>query len=570
MTRPLPVRIAALLFLVPVGSAGAQNTPRVPADSAFDRLVAEHVRARAAASPEWATSVGLHERDDQLTDRSAGARLRDSVRIAGERALLRRLDTARLDARRRIDWRLLDASLAGMLHDAGLRDWERRPGGYVPFNAIYDLAVGSHPDGPTRMRALVARLEGWPAAMATGRRQVSAARTPPLWVQLDLRSARGIERWLEGELPGIVARAEGDTLRFRAAQRRALHALRAYTAWMADTLAPSARGDWRFGHAAYDRRLREAKLLDTSADSLVALGWRVFHDTERELAALARTIDARRSWRQIADSSKTLHPARDSVFATYTAEARRARDFIVEQRLFALPAGERLEMVLTPPHLRATYAYGGYDAPAPFEPEQVGRFFVTPVEPDASPEEVESKLRGHNHGWITIVAVHEGYPGHHLQYARAAQQPNVVRKIYGSEVFGEGWGLYSEELMYRAGFFPTPLARLTQLRMRLWRAARVIIDPSIHTGQMSYDQAVAFFVDSVGLEKADAEAEVSRYTTWATQAPSYILGMLALEALRDDVRRREGAAFDPARFHDRLLGEGSLPPVLMNSAMGAR
>ena len=564
--------LAALGLTALVAPAGAQSRAAAPArpapvDAAFDSLVQRHVLDRARANPEWATAVGIHTLDDRLTDRSAAARRGDSLRTARERLQLRALDTTRLGERRRIDWLLLDASLAGALQDAGSREWERRPGSYVPFNAVYDLAVGTTPAGPTRMRSLVARLERWPAAMALGREQIVPARTPALWVQLDLRSARGIATYLEQELPAIVRREGGDTLRFGRAQREALTALRAYTSWMADTLAPVATGDWRYGQVAYDRRLREAKLLDTSADSLIALGWRVFRTTEQELATLARAIAPTRTWRQLADSSKTLHPPADSVFAAYAAEAARARAFIVERKLFTVPEGEKLEMVLTPPNLRGTYAYGGYSPAAPFEPVQVGHFFVTPVEPGSTPAQVESKLRGHNRGWISLVAVHEGYPGHHLQYTRAATQPSVVRRIYDSDEFGEGWGLYSEEVMSQAGFFSSPLTRITLLRMRLWRAARVIIDPSMHTGRMTADQAVAFFVDSVGLEKADAEAEVSRYTTWPTQAPSYILGFQAVTALRDLVRRQEGSEFDIVRFHDRLLEQGSLPPVLMRRAM---
>ena len=416
------------------------------------------------------------------------------------------------------------------------------------------------------MAALTARLEQWPRTIALGREQIIPHRTPRFWVGLDVANARNVARYLELELPGIVRSSGGDPVRFTVAQRRALAALRAYIAWMADTLSPAASGNWAVGPESYDWRLRHSKLLDTSADSLVVLGHRVFRKTEADLVRLARSIDPLRSWRQLADSGKSLHPTADSIFTAYSREAERARAFIIERRLFTLPAGERLDMVLTPPNLRQTYAYGGYSSPAPFRPRQIGRFFVTPVEPDWPPERIESKLRGHNFGWITVVAVHEGYPGHHLQNVRAATQPNVLRKIYGSDVFGEGWGLYAEELMYRSGFYPDSLARLTQLRMRLWRAARVIIDPSLHTGRMTIDEGVRFFTDSVRLEHSDALAEVTRYTTWPTQAVSYIIGMRAIESLRDEVRQLQDDDFDPVRFHDILLTQGSLPPPLMRRA----
>ncbi|MDQ3698112.1 MAG: DUF885 domain-containing protein [Gemmatimonadota bacterium] len=546
--------------------------PAVADSGALDSFVRQHIDARAARSPEWATRVGLHTATDRLDDRSAASFRRDSARIVAERRALLAIDTSALDERRRIDWLLMESVLATSAQDAALRGWERRPAAYIPFDAVYSLAVGNEPGPQARMRGIIARLEGWPAAMALGRRQISAERTPALWVELDAGSARGITRWLRDELPALVdsTRRAGvtvDTTRFRSAQRSALAALEAYARWMRDSLRPRARGDWKLGREDYDWRLRRSKLLATSADSLIAFGFRVLHETQGQLGDLAREIDPDRSWRQLADSSKTLHPHKDSIFRAYSTEAERARRFILDRKLFTVPPGERLEMVLTPPNLRQTYAYGGYSPAAPFETRKVGRFFVTPVEEGWSAERIESKLRGHNYGWITVVALHEGYPGHHLQYVRAALQPSLSRKIYGSEVFGEGWGLYAEELMYRAGFYPNALARLTQLRMRLWRAARVIIDPSLHTGRMTFDEAVAFFVDTVGLEKADATAEVTRYTTWPTQAVSYIVGMEAIEALRDDARAMLGERFDLAHFHDVLLTQGSLPPPLMRRAV---
>ena len=543
------------------GSAGVRRT--------FDALIQHHMLQRAKIQPEWATSVGIHSYNSRLNDRRTAAYARDSAFAVEERTALFAIDTTQLDVRRRIDWLLLASVLDTRIHDAARRDWQRRPGSYVPFDAVYRLAIGTTPSPAPRMSALTKRLQQWPAAMEAGRRQIVPERAPKFWVTLDAGSSARISRYLKEELPDLVKKQGGNTPAFRTAVARAALALDSYTTWMRDTLAPVASGEWLSGESDYNWRLEHSKLLPTTATDLVAMGRNVFHETERSLDSLARTIDPSRSWRQLADSSKRLHPDADSVLAAYSAENARARAFIIRKKLFTVPAGERLEMVLTPPNLRQTYAYGGYSSAAPFEKTQVGRFFVTPVEAGWTPEQVESKLRGHNFGWITVVALHEGYPGHHLQYVRAAKQPSILRKVYGSEVFGEGWGLYAEELMYQNGFYPSPLARLTQLRMRLWRAGRVIIDPSIHTGRMTYDEAIAFFVDSVALERNDAVAEVTRYTTWPTQAVSYIVGMQAIEALRDEVRARQGSRFDLTRFHDVLLEQGSLPPPLMRRAIFA-
>lgn len=118
--------------------------------------------------------------------------------------------------------------------------------------------------------------------------------------------------------------------------------------------------------------------------------------------------------------------------------------------------------------------------------------------------------------------------------------------------------------MAREGFYENADDSLAWLQMRLWRTARVIIDPSLHTGAMSYDDAVRFFIDEVGLERSAAEAEVNRYTTWPTQAPSYIVGWLEIERLRERLKNALGANFSDRAFAEALLTTGSLPPALLS------
>jgi uncharacterized protein (DUF885 family) len=196
-----------------------------------------------------------------------------------------------------------------------------------------------------------------------------------------------------------------------------------------------------------------------------------------------------------------------------------------------------------------------------------GRFFVTDVDAKMTEQEQVEKLRTQNTGWITVIALHEGYPGHHLQAVFAQQNPQKVRARLASTYFGEGWALYCESWMGREGFYIDRWDSLGWLNMRLWRTARVILDPSLHTGRMSYEQAVEFFIEEVGLERSAAEAEVNRYTTWPTQAPSYIIGWVGLEQLKRDLREQFGARVTDRAFAESLLRTGSLPLQLLRRVM---
>lgn len=532
----------------------------------FGALVQRYLEATKALDPEWATSVGFHESDSLSTAVTAESFRARQDTAQALYAALAEIDTTRFDPERRIDWLVLRAELNRTLKEAPREEWRRRPSLYIRLGGVHDLLVGEWATPEARLRAAARRLERMPEALEVARAQL--ADPPSLWTEMALRDAESVAHFLRNELPlriGGVSAGLRDTV--IGASELAARAVEAYAVFLSDTLRARSTGDWAAGEEHYNWLLGEYHLLPLTADSLIRLGSRALEETERALQALADSLAPGRTWRELTEEAKGRHPGAGDVRAAYEREMRRALVFIREKDLFEVPAGEDLKMIDTPPTLRTTYPYGGYDAPAPFDSVHVGRFFVTPVEPRWRKEEVEAKLRGHNYGWITVVSVHEGYPGHHLQYVKAYRNASVVRKIFSNTYFTEGWGLYSEEVMGRHGFYADPDARLAQLRMRLWRAARVVIDPSIHTGRMTYDEAVRFLVERVGLEEPDARGEVNRYTTWPTQAPSYLVGMAEIESMRETVAAAVGGRFQEKAFHEALLAGGSLPMGLARRSL---
>jgi uncharacterized protein (DUF885 family) len=120
------------------------------------------------------------------------------------------------------------------------------------------------------------------------------------------------------------------------------------------------------------------------------------------------------------------------------------------------------------------------------------------------------------------------------------------------------------------GFFADPRHELYQYEATIFRAARIIVDTSLHIGEMTFDDAVDFMRRKANLTEPNARAEVGRYCTWPTQASSYLTGMLEILAIRDRYMRRRRANGDVAalrEFHDAIASSGSMPTALAERAI---
>jgi uncharacterized protein (DUF885 family) len=203
--------------------------------------------------------------------------------------------------------------------------------------------------------------------------------------------------------------------------------------------------------------------------------------------------------------------------------------------------------------------YAAYMPAGPFDEAREGELWVTPPPDPAG-------LRDHSFASIPCVTAHEGYPGHHVQLSSVGRLASPVRRLHISNLMIEGWGLYVEELMAETGYYSAD-ARLAQLALSKMRAARIVIDMALHTGEMSVEEAVAFLVDQAGVTRTTATSEVTRYTMAPTQPFTYLVGAEEIRRIRAVLAPREG--YTLRRFHDRLLGYGLLPPSLAAEGLGA-
>lgn len=442
-----------------------------------------------------------------------------------------------------------------------VRDWERNPTRYIPFSGLNDLVNGEFGTAEERAEALLSRLEQVPRLLDEGKQNLQ--RPPRLFTETAIRTAKRLLPFYESGIPDFAAQIGYLESDLTSASNSANEALLDYLEFLENELLPRSDGPIAIGKESYDFLLRELHMLDDDSDSLLEKGEQYFEETEKLLSDAANSIDPDKTWQEITEDLRADHPTTEGLLDAYCNEIQRSRAHILEKGLVTVPADEEVRCLDTPPSQRAFSPFGVFRQPPPFSDSKIGYLLLHPIDSELSDDATEKMLRAHDFTWISVIAPHEAYPGHHLQALKAQENRRPFRRVFSSPIFSEGWGLYTEELMYETGFFRKPeLTRLTQLRLRLWRAARIILDVKLHTGEITYEDARQFLVDKVGFEPSSTAGEVNIYIFRPSYAIAYVVGFNQIMKLREDYKQRQGGKFNLREFHDRLLTQGSMPVPL--------
>ena len=528
-------------------------------------------------SPVMATALGLTQYDERMDDLSAAAFERRDTDAVAWLSRFENVDERELGFDDQIDRELIIATLRGRTIGADWQVWKRDPTTYSGpvLNGLFYLFLNRLRPTADLVDAAVARLEQVPRTLEQARANLDPRLAHPLIVERGIGSARAGGKYVR-EMLADEAETDSQRERLRAAGAIAGDAFDEFLGHL-EAVAQQARGEWRYGEERYSRQLRERERLDFDARSLREMGRAEFDRLDAEMRALARDARGTDDWPAVIREANANHPrTEEEMRLAYAEWTERARVFLAQTGLVTLPDGESCSVEPSPVFTRPLIAVASYSGPPAFSDSLAGHFFV-PIAPEGtSAEEIQKRLAANSFGGIPTTAVHEAYPGHHWHISWQKIHAPRVRRVLGTPYFSEGWALYAERVMRERGFFSEPIQELYHLQATIFRAARIVVDTSLHMGEMTFDEAVEHMTRSVAMPEPTARAEVGRYCSWPTQASAYLTGCLEILRIRrsylDDHGFRGVAPasvpVDTLRaFHDRIAGTGKLPLGLAERAV---
>ena len=519
-------------------------------------------------SPVFATFLGIHKYDCLIGDMSRRAIERN---IKSFRKFKRELGIKKQELRGTsvsnwTDYQLIEADIvANLLLLEKSKDWQKNPNIYVetPLIGIFLLVSRDSITQTQRVKAVTSRLNLYPRMLEQGRTNVK--NPPKVYVQIALETLDGAQHFvltITEELQRLGPVPQKDLERLVSAVKFALTSLSSHKSYLTG-LIKKGGGNFALGRRLFEQKLRHENFLDYDADQLLALGEKEFSRIEKKLGEVAQKLAPGKTWPQLVEEYRKFVPDPKNLLELYDNEVTRLVKFLKEKDLVTLPKKETCIVEETPSFERPTVPYAAYMPPAVFEKIQKGVFWVTPINENLTSEVRKEQLREHCLLSYMITTLHESYPGHHLQFCVANKSESFIRKHGQSSLLCEGWALYCEQLMAEVGYYHDPRIKVFMLKDELWRAARVIIDVSLHCFGMTIAEATKILVERVKLAPNQAEAEVKRYTMSPTQPMSYLVGKLMILEMREQAKKTWGSKFNLKRFHNSFLSCGTIPQPLI-------
>lgn len=543
----------------------------------FVKIAENYINKLMETSPEFATYLGNHDFDDKINDYSLEGFQSELALYKSYLDSLSMINIKDLNQNNAIDYKIMKAHLKSSIFSLDtLRGYEWNPQTYNLGGAIYGLLARDFAPLKDRLLNVKERLKAFPAVLEHAKTNLK--NPTKIHTETAIGQNAGVISLIKNDLQSFLDQEPELKEELAPVQKEAIEALKNYGNWLENELLPNANRDFRIGTEKFEKKLYYSLNSGLTKEEILDRAEKALIETQEEIYNTALPLykkyfpgrsgkDKKKVIKSVLDKLAEDHPTNENIVQLAEDYLEQCTDFVRKNDLMTVPT-EPIKITVMPEFQRGV-AVAYCDPPGALEKNGETYYTISPTPKTWTAKQSLSFFKEYNNYMLKNLTIHEATPGHYLQLAHANKYKGstLLRAIFYSGTFVEGWATYAEQLMAEKGFGGDEV-KMQQLKMKLRLIINAIIDQKIHTAGMTEKAAMDLMMNEGFQEEGEASGKWRRACMTSTQLSTYFVGNTEINDIRKAYEAKHGQDFIMKEFHDKVLSYSSIAPKYVKQLMG--
>ena len=575
--KKIIVSAILLSFLISCNKKAETVVPK-DINLAFENYKERFVSSLWEVYPDWASNQGYHKGDSILVVNDSVFKKKQLDFAHSQLDSLQNYSIKSLSDNNIIDFHIIQNQLKNVIFNIDkLKSSEWNPAEYNVSGAFAEILNGKYDTPEIRLRSINRKLTAVPAYYEAAIKNIKnpTVEHTALAIAQNLGGIAVFEQDLNSALSkSKLAPKEKKEISEKA--KLAVGAIKNYANWLKELENATPRS-FRLGKSLYDTKFDLEIQSSFSADTVYSKAVAHKIDLHEKMFVLADSLWPKYMKKEVkpTDKLQLIKRVIDKISLQHTTPAKFQSEiekqipelaaYVKEKDLLYIDPSKPL-VVRKEPAYMAGVAGASISAPGPYD-KNANTYYNVGSLNGWSAEKAESYLREYNVYVLQILNIHEAIPGHYTQLVYSNQSPSIIKAILGNGAMIEGWAVYVERMMLESGYKNSPEMWLMYYKWNLRTTCNMILDYSVHTKNMSKEQAMSLLIDEAFQQQAEAEGKWTRVSVSQVQLGSYFSGYTEIYDFRELLKKEQGESFNLKNFHEKFLSYGSAPVKYIKELM---
>lgn len=554
----------------------------------FDKYKEQFIENLWRVYPGWASSQGYHKYDSVLVVPNEEARAKELAFAKSNLDSLKSFDISGLSDNNKTDYYMIENQLKSTewaINEQKSYEWN--PSEYNVSGAFAEILNGNYDSLDVRLRNFYLKMSNIPAYYEAAKKNI---KNPTIeHTQLAIEQNLGGISVFEVDLHDALNKVkfgEHEKQSIEATAKIAVTAIKDFADWLKkldnktprsfrlgkELYAKKFEFDIQSGYTVdqiYEKALAHKKELHEKMFVLADKLWSKYIDnpaTWGQKGPMEKPKDSLLLIKMVIDKISEKHVKPEEFQSAIEKQMPVLIDFIKQKDLIYIDPSKPL-VVRKEPDYMAGVAGASISAPGPYD-KNGNTYYNVGSLAGWDKEKAESYLREYNQYVLQILNIHEAIPGHYTQLVYSNQSPSLIKSLFGNNAMIEGWAVYTERMMLESGYGNNEDEMwLMYYKWNLRSTCNTILDYSVHTKDMSKEDALHLLIDEAFQQKTEAEGKWRRVSVTQVQLCCYFTGYTEIYDFREELKKQQGDKFNLKKFHEKFLSYGSAPVKYIKELM---